>query len=82
MALKPSPNARSDRQLRMDLSYLAEWLPNKDSHFVMIGNYIVRFCVHNNVPLKKDKDVTALLANDDEEGATEVIILQQGDSFL
>eukprot|EP00972_Heterocapsa_arctica_P032529 4792986-Heterocapsa_arctica.AAC.1 len=46
----------------------------------MNGGDIVRFCVHhNNVPLKKDKGVTALLAEDDEEGATEVIILQQGD---
>eukprot|EP00972_Heterocapsa_arctica_P085627 12620081-Heterocapsa_arctica.AAC.1 len=45
----------------------------------MTEDDLVRFCVHNNVPLDKDKVVTALPADDGEEGAIEAIRLQQGD---
>eukprot|EP00972_Heterocapsa_arctica_P089862 13256238-Heterocapsa_arctica.AAC.1 len=71
MALKPSPNAQSIGQLRMDCSYLVKWLPDKDPYFVMPEEDIVRFYAHNNVPSEKDNVVTALPAEDDEEGAIE-----------
>eukprot|EP00972_Heterocapsa_arctica_P090527 13356831-Heterocapsa_arctica.AAC.1 len=62
----------------MDCGYWFKWPPGKDPYFVKPNGDIVRLYVHNNVPyLNEDNAVTALPADDDEEGAIEVLELQQ-----
>eukprot|EP00972_Heterocapsa_arctica_P089722 13233785-Heterocapsa_arctica.AAC.1 len=66
----------------MDCGYWFKWPPGKDPYFVKPNGDIVRFYVRNNVPyLDEDNSVTAL-PTDDEEGAIEVLELQQGDLVL